>query len=117
MQIKTASIWIPRNSTSREGKHQQGGGGGSAGGGCSSGGLFSGFTGLTGSGTATARTMATPHSSHLPFWSRERALAEGGEKIALRSAPYPPPPSAVSGYANANVDGSVSCHRRLLFLE
>ncbi|VDM18635.1 unnamed protein product [Hydatigera taeniaeformis] len=116
-KIKTTSIWYPRNSALREGRHQQGSGGGG------SSGIFGGFTTLAGGGTTTtsptlgiharSRAIATPHSSHLPLWSRERALAVVSEKMAMRSSPYPlppAPPSTSAGFSQVcatNVDGSV----------
>ncbi|KAL5961479.1 Neurogenic locu Notch protein, partial [Taenia solium] len=122
-KIKTTSIWYPRNSTSREGRHQQSGGGGGSG----SGGIFGGFTSLAGGGTTTAsptlgvharsRTMAASHGSHLPLWSRERALAAAGEKMVMRSSPYPPPlvPSSTSaGYSQVVTSTDISSNTPLL---
>lgn len=120
-KIKTTSIWYPRNSALREGRHHLSAAGGA---GCGSGGIFGGFTSLAGGGTTAAsptlgvharsRAMTTPHGTHLPLWSRERALAAAGEKIVMRSSPYPPPPaptSTTAGYsqvcATNNVGGSV----------
>uniref|UniRef100_A0A5K3F242 Delta-like protein n=1 Tax=Mesocestoides corti TaxID=53468 RepID=A0A5K3F242_MESCO len=117
-KIKTTSIWYPRNSGSREGSRHQHHHHSAVFGGFPTAACAEGGTGTPSLATqARARAMVTPHSSHLPFWSRERALAAAGEKLALRASAYPAPqplpptPSTTAGYSQActtaNADSSV----------